>query len=88
MHVKITVIQELEELALANISQVDSRESLLGYLRSLNNRRLHELAHHLNLLEPVRGFLSNKFNLTLILLFTTHIGDNHVSRRNFLRKQV
>lgn len=49
--------QELEELALANISQVDSRESLTTYLRSLNNRRLHELAHHLNLLEPVRKSL-------------------------------
>lgn len=45
--------QELEELSLGHISQVDSRDSLMGMLKCLNNRRLHELANHLNLLEPV-----------------------------------
>ena len=35
------------------LHQVDNRESLMSYLKSLNNKRLHDLASHLNLLEPV-----------------------------------
>lgn len=65
---------DLRQFALANIGSIDTRDSLLKHFKPLSNRKLHEVAAFLKLVEPPTEAEQNKFTdeFLLQLLVSQH----------------